>query len=208
MNQRELLAYTYNFLSLLLEKKEAQENLKKIVLFGSVARGDFDKESDIDLFIEVKESADVKKIENLVHEVVNRFEVFAEKTWNLRGIDLPIKFIVAKENELDWDELREEIKHYGTLLYGEYKEHKENYALISYSLKELKQNDKMNFLRTLYGYTNKKNKKVYSKSGLLPTIGAIKTAANQVMVKIETLKEVLEVLKRFKLTYEIKKISA
>ncbi len=208
MNQRELLAYTCDFISLLLEKKEVQENLNKIVLFGSVARGNFDRESDVDLFVELKESADVKKIENIIHEVVNRFEVFAEKTWNLRGINLPIKFIAAKDNDPDWTELKDEIKHYGILLYGKYQEQKENYALVTYSLNRLKQNEKMNFLRRLYGYAIKKKTKVYTKSGLASTIGAVKTAANQLLVRIETLKEILKVLNEHKVPHKIRKISA
>ncbi|MDP2672944.1 MAG: nucleotidyltransferase domain-containing protein [Nanoarchaeota archaeon] len=208
MKQREIMAYTYDFVSLLLEKKEVQENLKKIVLFGSVARGNFDEESDIDLFIEVKESADNKKIEDLVHKTVNIFEVFAEKTWNLRGINLPIKFIVARENDPDWIELKEEIQHYGILMYGEYKEHKDNYALISYSLNKLKQNDKMNFLRKLYGYAVKKKKKIYSKSGLISAIGAVKTATNQILVRIEKIKDALDLLKEFEVPYTVRKISA
>lgn len=208
MKQTEILSYTYDFISLLLGEIKIKDVLSKIILFGSVARGDFDEDSDVDLFVEIKELGKEKDVEDLVKAKINSFELLAERTWNLRGVNLPIKVIVGRENDETWENLKDEIKHYGIVLYGEYRENKDNYALISYELSELKQKEKMSFLRRLYGYEAKKNKKVYSKSGLVSSIGAVKTAANQVMVKIEKLREVLKVIKEFKISYKIRKISA
>lgn len=208
MKQTEILSYTYDFISLLLGEIKIKDVLSKIILFGSVARGDFDEDSDVDLFVEIKELGKEKDVEALVKAKINSFELLAERTWNLRGVNIPIKVIVGRENDETWVNLKDEIKHYGIILYGEYRENKDNYALISYELSELKQKEKMSFLRRLYGYEVKKNKKVYSKSGLVSSIGAVKTAANQVMVKIEKLREVLKVIKEFKISYKIRKISA
>ena len=208
MKQTEVLAYTYDFISMLLEEKKIKNSIKQLILFGSVARENFDDESDIDLFFEVKQSSNEKEIERIIKETINRFEIVAEKTWNLRNINLPIKVIVGKEEDPTWENLKEEIKHYGIVLYGEYKEQKENHALISYSLNKLKQNEKMNCLRMLYGYTSKKKKKVYSKKGILSAIGAIKTASNQIMVKLDNTKDILDVLNEFKVPHKVMRILA
>ncbi|MEK6857892.1 MAG: nucleotidyltransferase domain-containing protein [Nanoarchaeota archaeon] len=207
MKQTEILAYTYDFISMLLEQKNIKESLNKIILFGSIARGDFDEESDVDLFFEIKKESNEKETEQLIKETINNFEIVAEKTWNLRNINLPIKVIVGTENDVTWDNLKDEIKHYGLVLYGQYQEQKENKTLISYSLKNLNQNEKMNCLRKLYGYTTKTKNKVYSNKGFLSTLGAVKTATNQIISKIENTKEILALLKEFNVPCKVVKIS-
>ncbi len=206
MKQTEVLAYTYEFISMLLEEELIKNALKKIVLFGSVARDDFSEKSDVDIFVELTELSNANKTESIIKEKINRFEIIAEKTWALRGINLPIKVIVGKVGDETWASLKDEIKQYGITLYGEYKEYVENYALISYSLNQLKQRQKMSFLRRMYGYKNTKNKKVYTKTGLLSTLNAVKTAANQCIVKADQVKTIIHLLKEFSLQYKIKKI--
>jgi len=39
-----------DFASFVIQKTKFQENIKNIILFGSVARGEAEKESDIDIF--------------------------------------------------------------------------------------------------------------------------------------------------------------
>ncbi len=54
LEKNELIAYASDFVSYLLSKfKEGEIN--RVILHGSIARGDFDEESDIDLFIDVKD---------------------------------------------------------------------------------------------------------------------------------------------------------
>ena len=48
---------------LVLRLKEAEgENLLRVVLFGSMARGDFDEESDTDVFVLLKEGDEFQKL--------------------------------------------------------------------------------------------------------------------------------------------------
>lgn len=206
MKQNELFAYTYNFISMIFENRKIKDSLKQIILFGSIARGDFDEESDIDLFFEIKNEFNEKETEQLIKATINKFEIVAEKTWNLRNINLPIKVIVGRDDDITWENLKEEIKNYGLVLYGQYQEQKENKALISYSLKNLNQNEKMNCLRKLYGYTTKTKKKVYSNKGFISTIGAVKTATNQILAKIEDAKKIMALLKEFNVPCKVVKI--
>ena len=48
----DLIAYAMDFSSFLIQKTSG-EKIKNIILFGSVARGEAGKESDVDLFIDV-----------------------------------------------------------------------------------------------------------------------------------------------------------
>ncbi len=47
-----MIGYAQSFVSFLLDSYVGGK-VRKIILFGSVARGDFSTESDIDLFVEV-----------------------------------------------------------------------------------------------------------------------------------------------------------
>ena len=55
--KNELIAYAMDFSSYLLSKVS---DIDKIILHGSVARGDFDEDSDIDLFIDCDEKLNKK----------------------------------------------------------------------------------------------------------------------------------------------------
>jgi len=48
------IIYASSFVTYLLAHLKNLNNITKIILFGSVARGEATKESDVDLFIEIK----------------------------------------------------------------------------------------------------------------------------------------------------------
>jgi predicted nucleotidyltransferase len=83
MNRYELIAYAMDFCSFLLKSEMANE-IKKIILFGSVARGDFDSESDIDIFIDTEKE---KAVDNAAKKRLKAFEkseIFEK--WMLKGL--------------------------------------------------------------------------------------------------------------------------
>ncbi len=135
MNQKLIIAYVYDFLSHIFEEKIS---LKKVILFGSVARNEFDKNSDIDLFIEPKQKSKIKETEKKIKEIKKRFEYEKEHTWKLKNIDYPIKEIIGNLEDLTWKTLKEDIISNGIMLYGKYEELPKkikHYTLINYSLK-------------------------------------------------------------------------
>ena len=81
---KEILAYVYDFLSMVFED-EIKGKIKEVILFGSVAKGTFDKKSDIDLFFNVKEKKDEKEIEEKLRSILKSFEIKSEKTWDLKN---------------------------------------------------------------------------------------------------------------------------
>jgi len=92
--KNELISYAMDFASYLIDKIP---EIDRIILYGSVARGDFDKDSDIDLFIDTKEKIEKKIIKTLEnYEKTSKF-----KEWKLKSIDNEIHTIIG---ELDSDE--------------------------------------------------------------------------------------------------------
>src|SRR3989344_7366564 len=88
-SKNELISYAMDSASYLIGKFD---KIDRIILHGSIARGDFDEESDIDLFIDSNEK-NVKKINKILEDYykTNKF-----KEWKLKGIENPISIITGK----------------------------------------------------------------------------------------------------------------
>jgi len=204
MEQNELVSYTYDFISQLIENKIILKSVRRIILFGSVIRGDFTDKSDIDIFIDVKDSDN--EIKNIVKKELDKFEVRAKKSWHLRGIDIPIKVVVGDLREERWLELKEDILSYGRIIYGKFEESPEKVThkiLISYDIKKLNQKTKMSFIRKLSGYSLKKGKKEYIQKGLLDSAKGEKIGTNVIMIEPEELSKIRTLLKEHKIEYKI-----
>lgn len=205
---RGLFPYIYEYISLLFENAEIKRLTKKIILFGSVARGDFDTESDIDIFLEVHPSV-AKKIEEQVRKTEKRFSVISEKRWVPQGIRNPIKTIVGNLQESRWRELRSDIASSGITLYGKFESLPKNikhHALFSYSLSKLPQRRKMKLLRTVFGYSVKKKTKLYKQTGMLEEIGGEKLGPNSILVPLEKSREMQKLFNSFKVTPKIHEV--
>ncbi|MDI6738253.1 MAG: nucleotidyltransferase domain-containing protein [Nanoarchaeota archaeon] len=206
MTRGIIIAYVYDFLSCLFEKKVP---VKRIILFGSMARGDFDGESDIDLFIEPKQESKTKEIEMQIKEIKKEFESVKEHTWKLKRIDYPIREIVGNLDAPVWKTLKQDIISNGIMLYGKYEappKEVRHYALVNYSLESMKQKEKMKFLRALQGYSAKKNKKVYAQEGLLQRISGKRLAKNIVLIPLEEMAKIKALLDKFKVNAEIREV--
>src|SRR3989338_1271167 len=94
MKKEELIAYVMNFASSIIKEKIGKD-IDRIILFGSVARGDFDKESDIDVFIEGEKDIE-REIENLL-SIFMKSEI--QKKWELKGLKNEISLKIGKLNE-------------------------------------------------------------------------------------------------------------
>ncbi len=209
MKQHLLLAYASTFVSLLLEKEVILEQVSQIIVFGSVARGDFDETSDLDLFIDIKNLGKKKFVETTVKETLVQFEIVAENTWSLRNIRVPLKTICGSLHEPQWKNLNNELIGTGIVLYGRYAvapDGLSQYCLVHYSLSQLSQKKKMLLLRTLYGCCTTKSKKKYESPGIISSLNAKKIGANQLLVSIADLKKITDLLKQFKLPFSIQEV--
>lgn len=201
--------YIYDFLSLVLEESEIIGKIKRIVLFGSVARGEADEGSDIDIFIDVWSKSGIKGVEQYVAEAEKRFYVISERKWSLLGIKLPIKCIVGMLDDARWKSLRSEIISSGLTLFGKFEEEEkgwQHYAMMNYSLAGLSQAKKMKLLRKLFGYTGIKGKKKYVWHGILEESGGVKLSSNVILVPVEKSRNIIGHLHSFKITPQIREV--
>ena len=110
-------AYISYFVSYLLNNLKRTENIREVVLFGSAARDEATKESDIDLFINLKKED--KKLNKEIDKVLEEFYKSREALlFKTKKIENKINIIVGKINE--WPELKRSIESEGIVLYGQY----------------------------------------------------------------------------------------
>jgi len=199
-----MMQYIYDFLSVLFDKLKDKGKIRNIILFGSFARGNPRKDSDIDLFIDVEEE-NKTEIENLMKESLNEFEIKSEKSWKLKKIINQISPIIDNINLERWDELRREININGIVLYGKFErksEKNKHLVLIKYDISKLDQKNKMQIIRKLFGYSLKKEKKNYIQYGILQRLGAEKIS-NGILVDIAKYKEIADILRKNKVQIKI-----
>lgn len=201
-----MLFYVYDFLSILFDKLKDGNKIKNISLFGSFARGNPRKDSDIDLFIDVKES-DKDEISSITKEAINEFELKVQKTWKLKGITNAIVPIIDNLDLERWNELRKEISIYGIILYERYniKISKDKKIIINYNLSKLKQKEKMRVIRKLLGYQIKKGNKIYSQTGLIEELGAEKFD-NLLLASPSNYKSIIKMLREYNVPVKIREI--
>ncbi len=206
MKQEELFSYVYDFLSQLFDHEEMLQSVRKIILFGSVVRGDFHDKSDVDLFIDTPSSS-------VIHTITKKEQVLFEKrietTWALRGISLPLKIQVGDLNHPRWEALRDQIAQYGKVVYAPYEQAPQklqHYILITYELGKLKQKHKMAYLRVIYGYKTKKDKKLYVKKGMLEHSQGKKIGANSLLLPRDKMNEIRPILHKYKISHTVKDV--
>ncbi len=180
MEKNNLTAYALDFVSYLISK---QENIDRVILYGSIAREDFHDDSDIDLFIDAhpKNETKIKKI------LDNYYKTRKFKEWQLKGMSNEISMIIGKLDSNEWKDLKRAITNTGILLYGKYKSQAEKinqYTLFSFE--NIKPDKKrISIFRKLYGFKigKGKNKKTYK--GFIHEINAIKVGKGSLLVPVE-----------------------
>ncbi len=175
LNKEILIGYAGSFISFVIG--DVGEKINQIILFGSVARGDFNENSDIDLFFDIKNKDEIKEIENILkNKLLKFYKSLIFKNWNQKGIKRSISIHTGILDE--WT-LKRSIISNGIILYGKYKEIPGNlkqYTLIANdSIKNIAKRNKIE--RELFGRKEKK----YVKDGILNGLGG-KMISNRVLI--------------------------
>lgn len=193
--RNELISYAMDFASYLIRDVEEINN---IILHGSVSRGDFDKDSDIDLFVDVIDLKKEKKIKKSKQEY---YKTESYKRWKLRGLDNEISIIVGKLEGKEWSNLKRAIVNTGILLYGKFKSNVEkNHPYVLFVFENIKPDKKrIAIFRKLFGFKTGK-KKI---PGLLEKINGIKMGKSSILVPIENSKRIKDYLRSKKVTPKI-----
>ncbi len=190
MERNKLISLALNFASFLLNKVK----VKSIILFGSVAKDNFDSESDIDLFIET-DKKNTKKINAMLglYKKTSDYEKFI-----LEGIKNEISIKCGNLDE--WKGLKRSIMSGGIVLYGSYQGKPEKLKQKVVFLLEIGNIDrakKIKIWRKIYGYKQKVGKKVYISKG----IAEKKLGRGCFLVSVEGLKEVRDYLIKNKIKH-------
>lgn len=199
--KNSLIGYATAFASFLLDSKIG-EKINKIILFGSVARGDYGKESDIDLFIDTDED-----VEREVDKLLALFRMSKiNEMWRLKGIKNKISVKVG--NLKKWP-FRRDVISAGIMLYGKYNELPEGvnyYLMIKMDLRKIKTAKQMSIWRKLYGYKQKVGSKVYVGKGLVEKVGGMKVGKAIVLIPMENRKQIVDFLNKNRVRYTLNEV--
>ncbi len=197
MKQNTLIAYALSCTSFLIEQLPPRA-MERIILFGSVARGNFDEESDVDLFIDTPQD-----IEKEAHKALVLFQKSeTQRKWELKGVKQAISLKIGSLK--DW-KLRRDILSDGIILYGKSKEVPEKveyYLLIEPSFVKFDKVKKVQLWRKLHGYSQKVNKKKYRTKGLLEMVGG-KKIEHGLLVPMGQKKVILDLLQQEKVSHTV-----
>lgn len=199
MKRESLISYAMSFASFLLD--DLAEEIDRIILFGSVARGTHDKDSDIDLFIDTK-----KNLEKTVQKSLSLFlRSEVNRKWELKGMKAELS---VKVGELKKWKLRRDVISDGILLYGKMKdvpEDTEYYLLLKPSFRKFTQSHKVKLWRRLYGYKQKVGSKSYVTEGLVEKLGG-RRIENGILLPMKNKKEVLDFLNKERIPYTVNEL--
>lgn len=198
MEKNNLVAYAMDSASYLVSKIE---NINRIILHGSIARGDFDEESDIDLFIDIGKKIEGKISKRIEKVIDNYYKTKKFKEWELKGISNAISVVVGNLDSEEWKDLKRSIINTGIVLYGKYKSEVDKinqYTLFSFE--NIKPDKKrVTIFRKLFGF--KVGEKEYP--GLIDKINAIKISKGSVLVPAEHVNELKEYFQEKKVTVKL-----
>ncbi len=194
-------AYASYFSSYMLANLKEKESIQKIILFGSAARNEATKESDVDIFIEVKKES--QKIKNKVEKILENFYKSRESLlFKSKGIDNKINLIIGKLDK--WRDLEKSIESTGIVLYGKYvpsdisgKKH-----MVIFWDKIGK--NRGAFLNKIYGVKIKGKHYL----GLMEKLGGKKLGKSSMMIPVENKDEILKLIKIYKVNAKIIEVYA
>lgn len=203
MNRKNLLiALAEDFVSYLLTEKFAEKyEIRNIILYGSVARGDYTEKSDIDIFIDVARAGKgaEKEIKQTVEDFYNSLWF---RKWKRLGVKNRIICLVG--NLKEWKDLHRSIVANNILLYGTYRHKMEGKLMTMFTVENMKPETKRVFvLRKVFGY--KRYGKRYD--GLLDMYGGIRIGKGCFLIPMEHSKDVLDFLKKEGLNFKVREIT-
>lgn len=200
--ENKLISYAVDFCSFLLQKTLHRPQIKSIILFGSVAREEAGKESDVDLFIDL-----IKDDPKIVKEIENVQEDFLKSTkylnyWKPLGIENEIKISLGPLEQ--WKQLQPSLLSNGITIYGKYlKTPTEGRHTVFFMWENVKPNSKrVLFNKQLLGYNH--YKKFYY--GLLQKYSGEKLGKGSIAVPLEHSNEFLKLFRKYKVNVKIKKV--
>ncbi|MBI4141474.1 nucleotidyltransferase domain-containing protein [Candidatus Woesearchaeota archaeon] len=197
----KFIAYAADFVSFLLEKlSETNVVANQIVLFGSVARLEASKESDVDIFVDVMTEKDEQQILQIRDAFYD--SVKFKRYWKLLGVENEINCIVGNINKIG--DLKRSLIQNGTVLYGSFKgQPKTELHNLFIVTPSKNRNRNISAWRALYGYKQRIGNKTYTNKGLLNNFGGQKLSRGVFVVPALHTPKIILFLKQNKFEYKI-----
>ena len=196
-----LKIYASYFVSYLLMNLRSIENIERIILFGSVAKGEPAEESDVDIFIWLKKEN--KKSKTEIDKVLSDFYESREASlFKLKRIDNKINLITGRLD--NWKELEKSIESTGIVLYGKYVSsgiRGKKYSIIFWDKIE---KNRGAFLNKIYGFKVKEKKY----KGLLEEFKGRKLGKSSIMIPAEYGGDIFKLLRKHKVNSKIIEVYA
>ena len=175
------------------------EDVKAIILYGRLARGEFTSRSDVDLFILTTDYNTQKEIHDKVIELESEIGRNIQPTIRtlaeLQKTDTGLLQNIFQEGKILY--LREPSDIPSAILLQQ-----KPYLIYSFQISSLLQKEKARFNRQLYEQTTKE----YNYKGLLQEIGGQKLSAGCVMMPYEQKDKIEKFFKKFKVKFEQLKV--
>ena len=175
------------------------EDVNAIILYGSLARGEFTSRSDVDLFILTTEYKTQKEIHDKVIELESEIGRNIQPTIRtlaeLQKTDTGLLQNIFQEGKILY--LREPSDIPSAILLQQ-----KPYLIYSFQISSLLQKEKVRFNRQLYEQT----REGYKYKGLLQKIGGQKLSAGCIMMPYEQKEKIEKFFKKFKVKFEQLKV--
>jgi predicted nucleotidyltransferase len=175
------------------------EDVKAVILYGSLARGEFTSRSDVDLFIlttEDKTQTEIQdKVIELESEIGRNIQPTIRTIVELQKTDTGLLQNIFQEGKILY--LREPSDIPSAILLQQ-----KPYLIYSFQISSLLQKEKARFNRQLYEQTRKE----YKYKGLLQEIGGQRLSAGCVMIPYEQKEKIEKFFKKFKVKFEQLKV--
>jgi len=175
------------------------EDVKAIILYGSLARGEFTSRSDVDLFILTTKDKTQKEIHDkiieLESEIGRNIQPTIRTITELQKTDTGLLQNIFQEGKILY--LREPSDIPSAILLQQ-----KPYLIYSFQISSLLQKEKARFNRQLY----EQKIKGYKYKGLLQEIVGQKISAGCVMIPYEQKGKIEKFFKKFKVEFEQLKV--
>ncbi|MBI2147456.1 nucleotidyltransferase domain-containing protein [Candidatus Woesearchaeota archaeon] len=191
MDQHKLKEYASTFVTFLLRNmKDTICDIDEIILYGSVAKGEAEERSDIDIFVNTKTKKIVEKIKRIAKGFPESREALLYK---VEGISNEVSVKVGELRK--WQELQRSIMGTGIVLWGKYVTTEKpastrHYLLVSWDKIE---KNRGAFLNKVYGFQTKGKKY----EGLIHNIQGKRVGKSCILVPIQEKEKVLPLLKKY-----------
>lgn len=192
------ISYAQNYLCFLFLNKGIAKQINAIYLFGSAVRGELEKKSDVDIFID-SESTEVEALARKSISVFTKSNDYDK--WELMKFTYSVSVHAGKlEN---W-ELKSSIQAEGILLYSKTPivASADRSVLFTIILPK-KKSQYLQFIRSFFG----RKEKGYNDKGILGNIKGTRISATVFIVKKEYQQQIEQALQQQKINYSFKEMS-